>query len=356
MVRIVNVANTSQFSVNNLNFTHEGDVALFSKATSVALPDQSLETLPSRGLNWKRKTPPCLWQACNFTIAPATFLAQNDIDGQGTIDRTLDHSILETYLSTATVTVSNTQGIRFTANADRFVDRFEDFVYAAAESLYKEISLTVNGSGTGIGTVGFTWNVDGNGGGSAVAGSCGVPSSAIFPCIISSPSGVIVTLTAQADTNSIFAGWSGGGCSGTGTCSVTMDTAKSVTASFNLSEGGSDTATQPSETGQRTASGTYTYTSGTLTMNTVTSDFTCQSITVGTLTVTSLTSTNLEWIDPVTGIGTLVWTRSSGADGNIVGTWTRTELGNGNSYLLTFDSNGTWYINGNIVSCSSGVY
>jgi hypothetical protein len=31
---------------------------------------------------------------------------------------------------------------------------------------------------------------------------------------------------------STFAGWSGGGCSGTGTCTVSMDGAKEVTASF----------------------------------------------------------------------------------------------------------------------------
>ena len=42
----------------------------------------------------------------------------------------------------------------------------------------------------------------------------------------------VVTLNAVADGNSAFAGWSGGGCSGTGPCAVTMDAAKSVTATF----------------------------------------------------------------------------------------------------------------------------
>lgn len=41
-----------------------------------------------------------------------------------------------------------------------------------------------------------------------------------------------VTLTAAPATGSTFAGWSGGGCSGTGTCTVTMDAAKTVTATF----------------------------------------------------------------------------------------------------------------------------
>jgi len=43
-----------------------------------------------------------------------------------------------------------------------------------------------------------------------------------------------VTLTATPDPGSIFGGWSGGGCLGTGTCSVTMNAATSVTATFNV--------------------------------------------------------------------------------------------------------------------------
>jgi hypothetical protein len=42
----------------------------------------------------------------------------------------------------------------------------------------------------------------------------------------------VVTLTAQADADSIFTGWSGGGCSGTGSCEVTMNANITVTAAF----------------------------------------------------------------------------------------------------------------------------
>ena len=42
----------------------------------------------------------------------------------------------------------------------------------------------------------------------------------------------VVTLTATEGNGSTFAGWSGGGCTGTGACVVTMNAAKSVTASF----------------------------------------------------------------------------------------------------------------------------
>ncbi|CAK0752417.1 conserved exported hypothetical protein [Gammaproteobacteria bacterium] len=47
--------------------------------------------------------------------------------------------------------------------------------------------------------------------------------------------GTSVTLTATAETGSTFAGWSGGGCSGTGTCTVTMNATTTVTATFDPS-------------------------------------------------------------------------------------------------------------------------
>ena len=46
--------------------------------------------------------------------------------------------------------------------------------------------------------------------------------------------GTPVTLTAAEDTGSTFTGWTGSGCSGTGTCEVTMDEAHSVEANFDL--------------------------------------------------------------------------------------------------------------------------
>ena len=58
--------------------------------------------------------------------------------------------------------------------------------------------------------------------------SCGSDCSEVFS------QGSVVTLTAQADPDSTFAGWVGGGCSGTSTCSLTMDAEITVTATFSL--------------------------------------------------------------------------------------------------------------------------
>jgi uncharacterized repeat protein (TIGR02543 family) len=52
-------------------------------------------------------------------------------------------------------------------------------------------------------------------------------------CLASYVPGTNVALIATANAGYTFAGW-GGACTGTGTCSVTMDQAKSVTAGFNL--------------------------------------------------------------------------------------------------------------------------
>lgn len=54
----------------------------------------------------------------------------------------------------------------------------------------------------------------------------------------------VVTLTASPESGSSFAGWSGA-CSGTGSCQVTMSSAKSVTALFNLSPGPTITVPLP---------------------------------------------------------------------------------------------------------------
>src|SRR4051794_31580499 len=77
--------------------------------------------------------------------------------------------------------------------------------------------LTVSKSGTGTGSLASTP--------SGIA--CGTVCSASYP------SGGTVTLTAAAAGGSTFSGWSGD-CTGTGTCTVTMDADHAVTASFQL--------------------------------------------------------------------------------------------------------------------------
>jgi hypothetical protein len=51
-------------------------------------------------------------------------------------------------------------------------------------------------------------------------------------CSVSYTSRTAVTLTAVPARGARFAGWNGGGCTGTDTCAVTVDGNVSVTASF----------------------------------------------------------------------------------------------------------------------------
>ncbi len=79
-----------------------------------------------------------------------------------------------------------------------------------------QFQLTVTKNGAGTGTV--TSNPAGI--------NCGSDCSELYD------ENTSVTLTATPGAGSTFAGWSGG-CSGTGSCTVTMNAAKQVTATFN---------------------------------------------------------------------------------------------------------------------------
>jgi YVTN family beta-propeller protein len=59
-------------------------------------------------------------------------------------------------------------------------------------------------------------------------------SASSHECAAMFPNGTQVTLTASASAGSSFSGWSGGGCSGTGTCVVNPTADTTVTATFDL--------------------------------------------------------------------------------------------------------------------------
>jgi Divergent InlB B-repeat domain len=77
-----------------------------------------------------------------------------------------------------------------------------------------DLSVTRNGTGTGV--------VASNPGGV----SCGTDCSENYRV------GTVVTLAATAATHSVFVGWSGAGCGGTGPCTLTGNAPVTVTATF----------------------------------------------------------------------------------------------------------------------------
>lgn len=91
-----------------------------------------------------------------------------------------------------------------------------DFETVTANFILNTYALSVTKTGEGSGTIV-----------SSPAGiNCGLDCSETYDY------GTLVTLTAVADYGSSFTGWTGAGCSGTGTCAVTMDSAKTVIANF----------------------------------------------------------------------------------------------------------------------------
>ncbi|TKB75924.1 MAG: hypothetical protein E8D46_00815 [Nitrospira sp.] len=79
--------------------------------------------------------------------------------------------------------------------------------------------------------VSVTANVaSGNGGGGTV--TCSADGGTAGPCGSYLP-GTAMVLTATPNSVSNFTGWSGAGCSGTGTCDFTVTSATTVTANFN---------------------------------------------------------------------------------------------------------------------------
>jgi hypothetical protein len=79
-----------------------------------------------------------------------------------------------------------------------------------------EFSLVVVRSGTGSGYVGGGGGID-----------CGPT------CFASFAANSTITLLPVADEDSTFTGWSGGGCSGTSQCTITMTSNTTVTAQFD---------------------------------------------------------------------------------------------------------------------------
>ncbi len=117
-------------------------------------------------------------------------------------------------------------------------------------------------------------------------------------------------------------------------------------------------------TSQYSGDGSFVYsgdaTGGALTWNWTNLNFLCDgpTIGIGTQNITDFTPTSFTWTDSPPESSTMTWTRISGSaiDGSLIGTWTSTEPGSGNSYTLTFTgtaASGTVSITADIFLCNT---
>ncbi|WP_168058585.1 InlB B-repeat-containing protein [Candidatus Manganitrophus noduliformans] len=167
----------------------------------------------------------------NFTLKTFTFTVTKSGSGTGTVASSPAGISCGTDCS-ETYTFNTLVFITATADSDSAFSGWSgacsggaatcsvtlDAAKSVTANFTRRFPLGVSKAGSGAGTVT-----------SSPAGiDCGTDCSETYNLNTS------VTLTAAPDVNSNFTGWSGGGCAGTGTCTVAMDAAKTVTATFTL--------------------------------------------------------------------------------------------------------------------------
>ncbi len=125
-------------------------------------------------------------------------------------------------------TISNVQsGLCMDANGAATANGTRIIVWGCGSGANQR--WTVQG---GVTTYALTVARGGTGGGTVTSAPAGI--SCGSTCSASYASGTAVTLSASPAAGSTFAGWSGA-CAGTGSCTVTMTAARSVTAAFETS-------------------------------------------------------------------------------------------------------------------------
>jgi hypothetical protein len=181
----------------------------------------------------------------DFSVTPSATTSFGSITLGGVVDRTF------TVQNTSSTTISGTasigapysvvSGASFSLSPGASQDVTVRFRPTVAGTFAGNVNFTVsgdtlsravNGSVTAVPTFALSVTKNGTGGGTVTSTPAGIACGA--DCSEAIVQGTPVTLTAAAVSGSTFAGW-GGACSGTTACAVTVNTATTVTATFNTS-------------------------------------------------------------------------------------------------------------------------
>ncbi len=169
----------------------------------------------------------------NACEAPETFLLSVDNAGAGTGTITSTPAGINCG-STCTAEYSADSIVTLTASAAGG-SVFAGWSGACTGTGSCEVTMSDAASVTAtFNLISYTLSVSKAGSGSGVVTSTPAGISCGATCSASYSYGTSVTLSAAQGIGSTFTGWSGSGCSGTGSCVVTMTAARSVVATFGV--------------------------------------------------------------------------------------------------------------------------
>ena len=161
---------------------------------------------------------------------PSTYTSSYSSVSAGATNDFFDQNFLVTNISGQQTCGAKMTGGAFLQNAGKYVCIAPDKDTGAADVCPAIWPNFENQVGNGNGIV-LTVIPAGAGTGLVTSNPAGISCGAT--CLASFSAGSTITLSAAPVGASTFQGWSGAGCSGTGTCTVTLSAAASVTATFN---------------------------------------------------------------------------------------------------------------------------
>ena len=207
------------------------DYILGSVVTLTATPDASSRFAGWSGAGCSNA------ETCKVTMNGTTsaavffplkqFAVAASVSGGGTA---LPSTLNVDYGSTATITITPNAGYHIASITDNGVSRPITNPYVITNVTAPHTVAATFGSLYVLGTARY-----GTGSGTITSTPAGI-NCGTGACATNFTQGSVVTLTATPDGNSTFTGWSGGGCSGTGICTVTMNSATRVPATFTIKQ------------------------------------------------------------------------------------------------------------------------
>ncbi len=162
-------------------------------------------------------------QTITFGPAPAVVVA-----GVGSLNATASSGLPVSFLSNTPSICSvsgNTVSGLAVGSCTVTAQQNGDALYGPAPQVTQTFPVSANN-----GTFGLAVTRTGSGRGTIASSPTGIDCGTA--CAANFGAGTIVRLAASADSSSVFSGWSGA-CTGTGSCTVTMNSATGVTASFS---------------------------------------------------------------------------------------------------------------------------